>query len=233
MSQAVRLIMVLGLPILGLSAVSAQSVPELKTLMTERGKLIVQDDFKKPLGSAWFGAKGKWEIVDGVLRAAEVPADMHGAVRRQALNLNSVIIQYDFKLDGTRQTTLSINGAKGHVCRVLIRPTGFTVQKDKDKSVSDSKAVALDSCQTAIKPGAWHTMLVEIHGQEMLACLDGKHVAFGSHSGIDVKKTNFGLTVGGESASFRNLRVWEGSPNSSWATTKTKLLNERAKTASK
>lgn len=39
------------------------------------------------------------------------------------------------------------------------------------------------------------------------------------------------MTVAGESASFRNLRVREGQPNASWKTTKAKLL--AAKTAGK
>lgn len=226
MARAFRLAVLL-LPLLCANTLTADPPVPLKTLMTERGKLLLADDFKKPLGSDWFGKKGKWEIVDGALRGTERPEDMHGAVRRHTLAQHSLVIQYDFKLDGARQTTLSINGEKGHVCRVLIRPTGFTVQKDKDKKDTSSKPVALDTCQTAIKPDEWHTLLVEIHGEEMLACLDGKQVAFGSHKGIDVKKTNFGLTVAGESVSFRNLRVWEGQANPSWKTTKAKLLAQK------
>ena len=47
--------------------------------------------------------------------------------------------------------------------------------------------------------------------------------AFGSHNGIDVKKTNFGLTVGGGSVSFKDLRVWEALPNQAWEATRARL----------
>ena len=70
-------------------------------------------------------------------------------------------------------------------------------------------------------------MTVELLGKEMLACLDGKHIAFGANDAIDVPKGNLGFTVPGESASFRNLRIWEAQPNSGWETTRARLLQER------
>src|SRR5262249_1188197 len=154
-----------------------------------------------------------------------------GATNRHAMPFQNVIIQYSFKLDGARQTTLSINDAKGHCCRVLINPTGFTVQKDShDKNVAD-KAMVLERRTTPIKPGDRHTIVLEMMGKEMLGSLDGEQVAFGEHPSIDVPKNNFGLTVAGESVSFKNLRVWEAVPNKSWETTKAKLLAARGKSS--
>ena len=73
---------------------------------------------------------------------------------------------------------------------------------------------------TPIKSGEWHTVVVEIRGSELLARLDGDKVAFGSDPAIDMEKTNYGLTVAGETVSFKNFRVWEATPNSSWEATK-------------
>lgn len=203
--------------------------PEPKPLMTERGKLLLRADFSQPPGKDWSQNKGKWEVVDGALRAAQLKSDQHAAVMRHPLPAQNVIIQYAFKLDGVRVTTLSINGVKGHVCRVLLRPSGLTVQKDKDKKKAGDKALLLDNCETPLKPGTWHTLLVEIQGKEMVASVDGKHVAFGAHDGIDVKRANFGLTVGGESVSFKDLRVWEALPSKSWDATRAGLLKARPK----
>jgi hypothetical protein len=40
-------------------------------------------------------------------------------------------------------------------------------------------------------------------------------------------KANVGLTVAGESASFRNLRMWEATPKADWAATKGKLSSAK------
>src|SRR5436190_9328358 len=131
-----------GLAVLGGYGSAADAGTEPKTLMTERGKLLFSDDFSQAPGKEWKSAKGKWEVVDGALRGAELKSDNHGAATRRALPVKDFVIQYSFKLDGTRQTTLSINDAKGHNCRVAINPAGFTVQKDShDKNVNDKAAV--------------------------------------------------------------------------------------------
>src|SRR5262249_32301754 len=142
-----------------------------------------------------------------------------------AMPFHNVVIQYSFKLEGARQTTLSINATKGHLCRVLINSNGFRVQRDDPNKTG--KQVVLEARTTPIKPGEWHTVVVEILGKEMLASIDGKEVAFGAHPDIDATKANFGLTVAGESVSFKKLRVWEARPNKDWEATKAKLLQSR------
>jgi hypothetical protein len=197
------------------------------TLLTERGKQLLADDFAAVPAKPWNVGKGKWEVVDGALRVAELPSDMHGAVARRPLNVKDVVIQYGFKLDGCKQTSLSINDAKGHCCRVVLSPTGLQVRKDShDKNVTD-KGALLGEVKKAIKPGEWHTVVVELYGKEMLARLDGEVVAFGAHDSLDVTKTNFGLTCAGEAVWFRNLRVWEAQPNKGWEATKAKLQADK------
>lgn len=214
--------------VVGLYALAADSSAEPKTLLTERGKLLVSDDFNQPLSKDWRTAKGKWEIVDGAIRGTELKTDMHGAVTRRALAFHNIVIQYSFKLDGAKTTSLSVNDPKGHNCRVAITPAGFSVRKDSHDHNNQDKAVVLETRATSIKAGEWHTIVIEILGKELLASLDGKEVAFGANDSIDVSKSNFGLTVAGESVSFKNLRVWEALPNKNWETTKAKLV--RAKT---
>ncbi len=203
---------------------------ELKTLMTERGKQLVADDFAKGLGDGWKAGKGKWENVDGALQGVEVKDDMHAASVRRNVAFHDAVVQYSFKLDGVKTTTFSINGAKGHICRVIVRPNGFIVQKDdQDGPDGPDKAMALDTCKVEIKPGEWHTLVIELSGKEMLARLDDKYVALGSHDTFDVDKKNVGLTVSGESVSFKDLKMWEATPAKDWETTKAKLLEERKK----
>jgi hypothetical protein len=205
-----------------------------KTLMTERGKLLLSEDFAKQVeavpavkkGESWTKGwrlrPGKWEFVDGVMKGTELKEDKHGAVARFPLQYKDVVIQYDVRVDGCRMTTLSINDAKEHVCRVLINKDGFTAQKDDHDHEGPDKAVKFGTQKVDIQPGAWKTVVLELKGAEMVAHIDGKVVA-GAHELIATSKANFGFTVAGESASFRNLRVWEALPNEGWGQTKAKL----------
>lgn len=216
-----------ALPVAAADPVAQVDPP--KTLMLTPGKLLVSNDFAGSLDKDWKANKGTWVSADGGVRGSEKKVDMHGAVARRQLPMKDVIVAYSLKLDGARQTTLSFNDAGGHVCRVLVRPTGVTVQKDAHDKVN-GKAEQLGTAAVAIKPGEWHTLVVELRGPDILATLDGKHTAFGSHAGIDLSKTNFGLTVAGESACFKSLRVWESAgPAQDWEATKTKLLEARKK----
>ena len=208
------------------------STDQPKTLLAERGKLIVSDDLKQPLGAGWRVGKGKWEVADGAIRSSELAADAHGAVARYDLKFDDAVIQYSFKLDGAKTTTLSINTTKGHLCRVLITPNGLSIRKDDMDKKGPDKAVVLQENKQPIAAGQWHTLVVEIRGQELLTSLDGQPVALGEHEAIAAMKANFGLTVAGESVSFKSLRVYEALPNPNWPATKTQL-QAKLKTAAK
>jgi hypothetical protein len=141
------------LALLGAAPLTAADPPAPpKTLMTESGKLLFRDDLGTVPGKEWRVGKGKWEPADGGLRGSELKADMHGAVMRHAIPFRSAVIQYSFKLDGARQTTLSINAAKGHLCRVVINKDGFTVRKDDSDHAGPDTAVVLEAKKTPIAP---------------------------------------------------------------------------------
>jgi hypothetical protein len=228
-------LLIVGLVTLAAGFAHAETSGEPKTLMTEPGKLIFSDDFTSPPGKEWKVAKGRWEIVDGALQGSEIKSEMHGAAMRHMIAFDNAVIQYSFKLDGAKGTSLSINDPKGHNCRVTIGPNGFAVRKDDHDHTGPDKALLLENHAMKIKPGVWHTITVEILGSELLARLDDGPVAFGSDPSIDTKKSNVGLTVAGESASFKQFRIWEAKPNADWSATKTRLTSERpeGKTTSK
>jgi hypothetical protein len=62
-----------------------------------------------------------------------------------------------------------------------------------------------------------------MRGGEMVAQIDDLKPSFGEDELIKADKANFGFTVAGQSASFRNVRVWEALPNPAWSATKAKL----------
>jgi len=220
--------LLLALLALGTTGLAVDSASEPKTLMTTRGKSLLSEDFKELDAKAWPAAKGKWEIADGALRGAEVPADKHAGVTRHPLAFKDAVIQYDFKLDGAKGTSLSIND-KQHVCRVSITPAGFTVQKDDRDHEGPDKAVIFQKVAMPLQAGEWHTLVVEILGKEMLATVDGQKSGYGENERVADPKANLGFTVAGEAISIRNLRIWEAQPNPEWTTNKSKLAAAPAK----
>ncbi|TXT30174.1 MAG: Uncharacterized protein FD138_2330 [Planctomycetota bacterium] len=203
-------------------------------VMAKPGKLLFRDDLKaQPDKRDWRYGPGTWTIAEGVLKGTEKAADKHGAVLRRPQKFRDAIIRYDFKLDGAKATTLSINDAKEHVCRVLLRPGAMTVRKDDHDHDGPDKAVEFETKQVPLKAGVWHTLVVEVQGAEMVATLDGQHTAFGSHELLNCEKANFGFTIAGEAVSFRNVQVWEALPNSNWPAKKAELEKSRAAAPSK
>jgi hypothetical protein len=199
------------------------------TLMVERAKVVFLDEFNQKPAAPWQAGKGKWEVVDGALRGSELKSDMHGATLRRDVSFKNAVFQYQFKFDVARQTSFSVNGVKGHLCRVVITPTGFTVQKDSTDHGATNKVEVLDRKAVAIKPGVWHSIIIELNGKEMLASLDGEHVAFGSHDALANPKGNIGLTVAGESVSFKDFKMWEAEPKGDWEAMRAKLVAGRGK----
>jgi len=196
-----------------LTASAAENLP--KTLMTERGKLLCSEDFTTLDAKTWNAAKGKWEIAAGGLKGVELAADKHGAVIRRQFPFKDAIIQFDVQVNGCRQTTFSINEAKAHLARVLFNKDGFIMQKDDRDHAGPDKAVRFGNVALPLKPGEWHTVVIEFKGEEMVATMDGKSIA-GANPALLTPKANFGFTVAGESATYRNLRVWEALPNPAW-----------------
>jgi hypothetical protein len=189
------------------------SAAEMKPLMCKRGALLFSDDFSEgPVAKNWRAVKGQWDIAGGALKGVELKADNHAAAVRHAMNFHDAIFQFSFKLDGARMAAFMLNTKGGHVCRVILNPSGFALNKDGNPAKQE-KAVALATVKTPLNAGQWYTMLVEVQGSQMLARIDDGHVGFGERAGINVDKNDFGMPVAGDSASFRNIRVWEALPN--------------------
>ena len=197
---------------------------KLSPLMTTPGAALATDSFVSALPKAWRPGKGTWAVEGGVVRGTEVAADKHGAVMRRALVFTDAIITFSFRLDQARQISLSINDAKGHMCRLVINPRGFTVQKDDHDHTGPDKAVVFARVPMTLAPAEWHTAVVELHGAEMVAQIDNSRmVGFGAHEMLNQPKANFGFTVAGGPAEFRDITIVAAKPRANWAETKARL----------
>lgn len=196
------------------------------TLLAQPDKEILSDALTKDSKAAeWKVAKGKWERTADGIRVEELPADNHGAAGRVNMKLQDFVAAFEFRLDGAKVVSLSINDAKEHVARVMITPTAFRVQKDDHDHDGPDKGVVFLNQAQAFEAGTWHRVVLEMVGDTMVATIDGKFSGFGSNDLFKAEKANPGFTCGGQSATFRNFVIWsaKAEPKASWKETSVQI----------
>lgn len=209
--------------------------PDAKPLLTKPDKVLFSEDFsdvpherdkKNKTRGGWMSGKGRWEMKDGALVGAEKPEEKHGAMlTKPRLAFHNAVVQVSFRLDGARAFTLDANSqAMGRIIAVTVTSTSFKLARSLE---GGDKMEVLDTAPLKLESGAWHTLLLEMQGKEVVASIDGKENVFGAGERIDVDKTSVQLRVGGESAAFKDLRVREATPSDTWEATKAKLLDAR------
>jgi hypothetical protein len=199
-----------------LLASSALHASEKPLYLAVEGKLLYENKFDSEHGAQWKSPKGAWEISGGVLRGSEKPEDNHGAVTRLPDKLSDFVIEYDFKFEGAKATTLSLNAAKGHLARIAITPKSVAIQKDDMDHAGPDKAVVFARFSADFQPGVWHTVRMEMVGDTLLGKVNG-YIAWGASDVFKQERIAPGLTVGGQSVEFRNLRIFEASLNPRWS----------------
>lgn len=210
-----------------LVAISLQA--DDKPLLAVPGKVIFESKLDAAPGAPWKAAKGKWELVDGVLRGSELEADKHGAVTRLPNRLTDFVIEYEFKFEGARTTSLSINAVKDHMARINITPKSVTVQRDDNDHEGPDKAIVFARFPADLGSG-WHKVRLEMVGDTMLGKVDDL-VAWGANDLFTTEKASPGFTVGGQSVDFRNFVIREAVRNPEWESVKATLPKPGEKVA--
>jgi hypothetical protein len=196
------------------------------TLLAQPDKEILSDSLvKDSKGAEWKIAKGKWERGADGIRVEELPADKHGAAGRVNLKLQDFVAAFEFRLDGAKVVSISINDAKEHVARVMITPTALRVQKDDHDHDGPDKGVVFLNQAQAFEAGTWHSVVLEMVGDTLVATIDGKISGFGANDLFKAEKANPGFTCGGQSATFRNFVIWsaKAEPKASWKEASVKI----------
>ncbi len=219
----------IALLLLTAQAAPAKKQPDGLHLMLKKGDLLLEEPFTaESWGSKeWSKYKGKFEIVGEQLKVAEVPADgHHPAVSRKAA-LNAAVIQFRFKFDGAGWLGFAFDG-KEHVARCIMRPDGFQILKMSGIG-GTTKGEPIDEKKVKLADGAWHTLVLEISGKEMLAQIDNTHFIFGEMAGVETDKTRFEFISGGQFAWFDELKIWKAEPDPKWPQKKALLIAQTKK----
>lgn len=207
-------VLVLGFP----SVAPAADAP----LLAVPGKVLFESKLDTAPAAPWRAVKGGWELKDGVWRGSEKPEDKHGAVNRMNTKLQDFVWEYEFKFEGGKSTSLSINAVKDHMARILITPKTVSIQRDDNDHEGPDKAVVFARFAVDFQPGTWHKVRLEMVGDTMLGKVDD-HVAWGSNDLFKQARANPGFTVGGQSVDFRNVTVREATLNPEWDKVKATL----------
>jgi hypothetical protein len=160
----------------------------------------------------WNAPKGRWERRPEGLRAEEVEKDRHNAVNRLVQPLGDFAFACEFRFDGARGINFSVNDAKDHLARVLLTPTEMTLRKDAREKKGNEPAVLLGTVPVKLEAGAWHTLVVEMVGEAIVATLDGQTTLQGANPAFRAPKVSPGFTVDGAAATFRNVALWSARP---------------------
>ncbi|MCX6900149.1 MAG: DUF1080 domain-containing protein [Verrucomicrobia bacterium] len=230
------------LAVFAFSAIGADPLP--KTLMTQRGKLLVSEDFVKSItpvkhpgfASGYSGWRfnvstkgGRWEVVNGVFKGVEIVESNHPATACYGLVFKDVVIQcelrlHDVPLGGRKNRYMQVRATdvKDYVATAVISPTGLRAQADDDNPATGrTKPVLLGAAAVPVKLGEWQTVVVEIKGDEMVVTLNGKSVV-GTHPRIGREKRCI-MFVAGVEGSVRHFRVWEALSNPDWPKNKARI----------
>lgn len=237
--------------LLGLASASHLPADEFPTLMTQRGRLLVDQDFSAPLkpfdgksngfasgfdGWRWNAVPrgGKWAVENGVFTGRETPEVKHPATASYGFRYKDVVIQCEVRMNnvpmnGRRYRSLSLRtvDAKDYVCSIHMSEGGFRISKDDNDHGGPDKAVPLGEFKIPLKLDEWHTVVFEILGEEMVGTVDG-HSLTGTHPLIGTEKHSLMFVMGVE-GSVRNLKVWEALPSPEWPARRAKLKEKKGK----
>ena len=186
---------------------------DIKPAIATPGKSLLDAHFKNsPLEAPWTVAKGNWVAQDGAIVGKEKASDNHNAVLFLKLPARDSVIRFSFKLDGAKKFELSYNQAKGHLFRVLVETDSLTVMRDRDKKDEASQREPLGKSAAALPAGEWHTMLVEVKGEQVeVQTDDGAKVEL-KNPEVNVDKTGYRFVMHGEALLLDDVRVWEVAP---------------------
>ena len=149
------------------------------------------------------------------MRGSELVEDKHGAVLRIPNQMQDFTIEYEFKFDGARSTSLSINAVKDHMARINITPKSVTIQRDDNDHEGPDKSVVFARFPADLQPGTWHKVRLDMVGDKMYGQVD-ELAAWGASELFTTPKASPGFTVGGQSVCFRNFVLREATLNPGW-----------------
>lgn len=207
-SRSVTFIVVLNL--FSWSVAAAETPPANSTLAVDESFDAAE------LGPKWHVNTGSWKVVDGVLRAAEIPADKHSAAARRTILTGDAVYEFRFRfVDDGKVFHFGFDPAKGelkkkgHLFSVIITPQSCKVMKhvDKNNRKADPNEVLAEKKQVFMKD-RWYTLRVTTWQQYVTVKIDGERTLEASHPTFAVKKPTLVFRCIGDGIEIDDIKVW-------------------------
>jgi hypothetical protein len=218
---------------LALAAGAAAQPPDLPPapapLMTVPGKVLLDEPFgSNELAKTWKPYKADVQIIDGHLRVAAQPGAGHPPEVNVFATMKDVAVRFRFRLDGAKYLGLQISDvkAKHHIANVTVSSNRAALNRVTGWGPT-TKAAKIDAA--AFSPGKdeWHTLLLEICGNEAVVQIDDKLVLAGKADGLEADKPRLSFISGGEFAWYDDVKVWEVKPDPKWESRRAELASKK------
>lgn len=169
---------------------------------------------------------GQWKQLEGRLHGSENPQVKHPATASYGIRFDSLVLQCKLRMEDVpldkdpahgrknRYIQLRLTNERSYLCTVSLSPGGFSISKDDNDRDGPDERVPLASHKASFAVGKWHTVLIEVLGDEVTATIDG-HPATGRHPALAQSKHSF-MVVTGPEGSISDLRLWEAKENPEW-----------------
>lgn len=193
----------------------------LDSLVVKQGALAFSHDFETGLPKGFRAQFGDWRVVDGVLRARQIPADNHGAAARQVLEMGDGVFELRFRLvgEGTgfhfgfdpKRGSLK---KKGHLFSVVVSPNQVKLMKHVDKAQpKEDPNEDLAKATHRFAPGGWHTLRLAKTGNEVVARITpdagGEAITLkAGHPTFHVPTPTLVFRCIGDGAEVDDVKVW-------------------------
>jgi hypothetical protein len=218
-----KLPLLLLLLVLPAAAQEAKKKTEPKIWMCTKGDLLWEEKFEGGAYSKeWNRYKGTFAVQDGALKSTEVAEDNHHPAISRKISESNVIIQASFKFDGSPWMGLSLDD-KEHVARFMLAPDAFRLVKMEGIG-STTKGTDVDVTKMKLDDKAWHTVVWELYGDEMVATIDDAQMAIAKAQGMTATRSRLELISGGQSAWFKEIKVWKAVQDEKWPTKRAQLM---------
>jgi hypothetical protein len=205
--------------------------PEPKVWMCKKGELLWEQHFDGTFPKEWHKGKGDWQFEGDALKGAEIAADKHNTYMSRDIPTPNVILQFSFKLQGCPWMGASVDG-KEHVSNLSLQPELFKIAKVTGIGPT-TKHTEVDATKLKLADDAWHTVVWEIYGEEMVATIDDTVMALAKADGLSMDRNHVELNNGGQWAWFKEIRVWKAEQDDKWPGKRSQLIGMMKKKADK